>query len=185
MLYFIYRFSFFVLAFVVFLYLAPQSPSFPKPPPDSVQSLEKADTEDVLRRSYFTQLNRQDILKHYQAELGQIEIFGQKVPSYGLNYPPEDAFWLIRDQTRSTFLEEIVHPFRESLYINGFQPKVDKDDIWYKGYHYKTKITIKYAPSPVWLRLSLLIVTLPILLYISQSLGKLFVNIIKEWRKYG
>jgi len=66
---------------------------------------------------------------------------------YRLNYPPEEAKTLIRDQTRSTFLEEIVHPLRESLYINGFDPKDPKDAIEIEGKPWRQKIIVRYVPS--------------------------------------
>ena len=49
-------------------------------------------------------------MSHYTKQFG----WGER-----LNYPPEDAQTLIRDQTQATFLEEIVHPMRESLFIAG------------------------------------------------------------------
>ncbi|OGM31253.1 hypothetical protein A2630_04490 [Candidatus Woesebacteria bacterium RIFCSPHIGHO2_01_FULL_44_10] len=128
-------------------YLALPSPAFPTPPPDSVQSQELGDSEDLTRRrAYFTNYTRQEVLNHYQNQFGPI-------PSFRLNYPPEESQTLIRDQTRSTFLEEIVHPLRESIFVNGFEPTDPKDDVWYKGVDYRQKIIIKYAPSNVFVRL--------------------------------
>lgn len=175
----ILRFIYIFFALLVFVYLIPNSPPFPQPPPDAVQSLEKADTEDVFRRAYFTNLNRQEVLQHYQTQMGQVQVFGFKVPSYRLNYPPEHAFVLIRDQTRSTFLEEIVHPLRESFYVNGFEPKVAKDDIWYKSVHYTLKITVKYVDTNLYERLTIIGLSLITLLVTIEQLGKIFIDILK------
>lgn len=132
-------------------YVIIPEPKFPNPPPGAAQSLEKADTESSLRRAYFTDFTREQLLTYYQGEFANSG-WGISYPSYKLNYPPEDAQTLIRDQTRSTFLEEIVHPLRESLFVNGFEPKVAKDEVWYKGIHYRQKIIIKYVPSNIVVR---------------------------------
>ena len=134
------------------IYLCLHSPKFPVPPPDAFQSMEDADIETPLKRAYFTNYTREQVIDHY------LNQFSRK--SLVLNYPPEDAQTLIRDQTRSRYLQEIVHPFRESLFINGFIPMVPKDDIWYKGVHYEEKITIKYIPSSLPVRLTVGILTL-------------------------
>lgn len=70
-----------------------------------------------------------------------------------LNYPPEMAQILIRDQTKSSYLEEIVHPFRESLYVNGFRPASDEEILEVEGVRYQGKTIIKYVGSNLILRL--------------------------------
>ncbi len=130
-----------------FIYLVRPVPfDFPNPPQDSVQSMEEADLESPLRRSYFTNYTREQVMAHYKNQF-RLQPF-----TLTLNYPPEDAQRLIRDQTRSYYLEELVHPFRESLYINGFIPQFAKDEINYKGVHYEERITIKYVPSSLFVR---------------------------------
>lgn len=136
--------------FVFVVYLIPASPDFPAPPPGSVQSMELADSETSARRAYFTNYSREEVIAHYRDQMTDTTF---SFAMQRLNYPPEDAQILIRDQTRSTFLEELSYPLRESLYINGFEPKVAKDEIWYKGEHFRQKITIKYVPNSVNLRL--------------------------------
>lgn len=120
-------------------YILYPTTNFPKPPPYSMQSGEKADTESPFRKAYFTNFNRAEVVAHYYAKLNYL-------PILRLNHPPEDAQTIIRDQTRSTYLEELAHPFRESIFINGFEPSEAKDDIWYKGKNYEQKITIRYVP---------------------------------------
>lgn len=130
---------------VLVVYLAQGSLAFPSPPPDAFQSQEPADSEALhVRRAYFTNFTREEVIEHYKKQMEH--------PNFlfllqRLNYPPEDAQSLIRDQTRSTYLEELTYPLRESLYINGFEPKEAKDEIWYKGVHYSQKITIKYVSN--------------------------------------
>ena len=131
-----------IFAFL-FVYVLIPNPKFPNPPPGALQSKERGDSEDLaIRRAYFTNLTREEVMKHYQDEF----------KGYRLNYHPEEAATMIRDQTRSTFLEEIVHPFRESFYVNGFEPKNAKDAIEIEGLPWRQKITVKYFPSNVFLR---------------------------------
>ena len=156
---------------VFLFYLALPGPSFPEPPPDATQSVEPADSETPLRRAYFTNFTRQETVDFYRESFGKTAL-GITLPSIRLNYPPEDAYVLVRDQTRSTGLEEIAHPFRESIYLNFFEPKDPKDDVWYKGVDFRQKITISHHASSVIVRLPLGILTV----------FTAFV-LIKEWLK--
>lgn len=131
-------------AFLVYLSLPAQG--FPSPPPGAAQSDEPADTETPLRRAYFTDLNRQQIMAHYKAQFSNLF-------TLSLNYPPEEAQTIIRDQTRSSYLEELVHPFRESVFVSGFIPKVRKDAIIIGGKEYYQKITVRYVPSSLVVRI--------------------------------
>jgi len=132
-----------LIYFSIFVYVILPTPTFPNPPPDSLQSKEPGDVEDLsLRRAYYTNLSREEVMQHYQSEF----------KGYRLNYPPEEAVVIIRDQTKSTFLEEIVHPFRESFYINGFEPKSAEYAIVKDGRPWRQKITVKYVQSSMALR---------------------------------
>jgi len=97
------------------IYLILPIPDFPPPPPGSLQSLEPADTESIYRKSYFTNMSRPEIMAMYDKS------YSSPV-QYRMDLPPESAYTVIRDQTRSSYLEEIIHPFRDSLYINVFVP---------------------------------------------------------------
>jgi len=139
--------SFFPL---LFIYTLLPNPKFPNPPSDALQSKEPGDSENLsIRRAYFTNFTREEVMKHYQNEF----------KGFRLNYPPEEAATIIRDQTRSTFLEEIVHPFRESFYVNGFEPKDAKDAIEIVGLPWRQKITVRYVPSNIFLRGFVVILT--------------------------
>lgn len=146
-------------------FIIPNYP-FPAPPPDALQSHEPADTETPFRRAYFTNYTREQVIAHYKGQL-------KFLPTLELNYPPEDAQTIIRDQTRSWYLEELVHPFRGSLYINGFIPQQDQDTIVINDKTWAEKITIKYVPSPLYIRL---IVASGILLFSYL--------IFKQWQKF-
>lgn len=137
----------FLLLSVLFLgYLMLPGYSFPNPPPDAVQSMEGADTETPLRRSYFTDFTRAQVLYYYQNQINKSSFLNLPMPTLRLNYPPEDAQTLIRDQTHSVYLQEFVHPLRESVYVNGFRYE-SEDGTWYKGVHYYQKIIIRFVPS--------------------------------------
>lgn len=140
-----------VLVFIG-IYLILPSPSFPPAPPGSIRSVEPGDTESIYRRGYYTNLTRPEIMDYYdQAFRGPVQ--------YRLNLPPEDAYSVIRDQTKSSFLEQIIHPGRESLYINVFVPTKPTEQINIKGIHYLNKVTVRYLPSHPISRLTVLLLT--------------------------
>lgn len=76
-------------------------------------------------------------------------------PPLRLNHPPEYSWTVIKKHTDSTYIEELVYPLRDSLYVNGFEPfyfdgnpkfwgsnKFDAD-----GQSFFTKTTLRYYPS--------------------------------------
>lgn len=140
-------------AILFLLYLALPNPDFPSQSTAFLQSSEPADIETPLRRGYYTDLSREEVLNYYESETSELTAFKIRFLSYRLNYPPEESQMLIRDQTRSTFLEEIVHPLRESFFVSGFEPKEDKDVIVVDGYKWRQKVIIRYVPSSMAIRL--------------------------------
>lgn len=66
-------------------------------------------------------------------------------------------------------MEEIVHPFRESIYINGFEPKNAKDDVWYKGVDYRQKIIIKHNPTSVLIRIPMAVITIFTAIFLAKE----------------
>lgn len=176
----------FLSASTIFLfYLFLPGPDFPEPPPDAIRSMEPADTETPLRRAYFTDFTRQEVLSHYQEQLETTSFMNLPLPTYRLNYPPENAQTIIRDQTRSTFLEEIVHPFRESLFVNGFEPTREKDAIFIEGKNWRQKITVRYVPSSLWARVGVGALTLALIVFIYKDWRGAVINLraklIDKW----
>lgn len=145
------KFYTFTLLLFYTVYILLPSPSFPPPPPNSLQSSEPADTESIYRRSYFTNMSREELVDYYRTTFDR-----PFYPSIKLNHPPEFAADYIRDQARSSYLEEVVHPFRESLYINGYTPTDPRYQINRNGVHYATRATIRYVPSSAISRLTAL-----------------------------
>ena len=151
-----------VFSAVLLFYVTLPNYDFPIPPSDSVQSKEPADTETPLRRAYFTNYDRTQVLEWYKAQFDYSKGPHLKLPTYLLNYPPEEAQGIIRDQTKSTFLQEIVHPFRETIYINGYEPASDDDKnrIVIDGVRWRQKIIIKFVPTNLIIRFITAILTL-------------------------
>jgi hypothetical protein len=157
-----------LVSLAVLLYVALPNFDFPLPPPDSVRSNEPADMETPLRRAYFTNLTRSEVLDWYDMGFNKTAFANIRYPTYLMNYPPEESGSIIRDQTRSTFLQEYVHPFRETLFINGYEPKPDDDEnrIVIDGVHWRQKIIVKFVPTNTWLRFIvtlLALVAIPVL----------------------
>jgi len=60
---------------LLILYVYPNSPEFPKMLPDTIQSFEPADVETTLRRGYYTNLTRSEVITHYENEFNKDFIF--------------------------------------------------------------------------------------------------------------
>ncbi len=161
-----------LLILVTAVYLALPSPAFPPPPPNSLQSDEPADTESVYRRAYYTDYSRSEIMAYYKKQFQSSPLGRLPLLQIRLNYPPEDAFTYIRDQTQSSWLEELVHPGRESIFINGFYPTKPTEQININGVHYLNKITVHYYPSRAVSRLTVLALTVIAVIWLKKEYGQ-------------
>jgi len=141
--------------FLALNYLLSPIPLLP-PLPFSTRSLEPGDTIQIPNvTGYYTNLTRTEVINFYRANYnGLFRI--------RLNHPPEKSKEIIKDTIQSYYLEEFVLPFKESLYINGFEWENDvftkpdkriKNKLIYEGKEYKAKITIRSFPVPVSTRL--------------------------------
>ncbi len=176
----IFRIILIIIVGLFFLYLLIPAPRFPDPLPDSPQSQEPGDLRDPDHfRAYFTNLSRQQVMAYYQQQFRHPGIFAF-IPSYRLNYPPEDAFTYIADQTLSNYLEEIVYPFRESLYVNGYEPGPEDDQIAFQGTPYRAKITIRYYQSSLGARLLIALLDLVVIWVLAKEYSKEWKNL---WKK--
>lgn len=147
----IFTYFYILFSLLILYYLAIPNPKYPDPPPGSFVSSEPGDTEDPLRRAFFTNLSREEVVSYYK-DAYKIKFLGFDLPTLRLNHPPEDANNVIKELTRSTFLEEIVYPMRTSFYINGFKPKDKKDAIIVDDKEWVQKITVKNVESNSILR---------------------------------
>jgi len=167
----LFKIIFFLFFIFLLGYILPPGPTFPEPMSDFYQSGEPADVETLLRRGYYTNATRQEVMDHYMKEFEKPTLWGIPFLTYALNYPPEEAQTLIRDQTKSTFLQEIVHPLRESVYINGFEPDGPEYAIVIKETPWRQKIIVRYVPSNLFSRV-LVICLSGFAVYFLLGLGK-------------
>ena len=141
-----------VLALFYLLIPTPQLPDLA----NSVKSDLPGDTVQISNVSgYFTNMTRTEVINFYKSHYsGPFRI--------NLNHPPEKAKEIIVDTIPSYYFEEFVLPFKESLYINGFEWENDvftkeenryKNKIEYQGIEYKSKITIRRFPTTIPQRL--------------------------------
>jgi hypothetical protein len=132
---------------VLSIYVLIPGPKFPDQIPGSLKSVEPADTETVLRQGFYTDWDREQIIAFYRSQFSTSSLADIPLATVRLNYPPEDAQTLIRDQTHSRYLEELVHPLRESIFISGFFAKIDSERMFFGPREYKTKVIIRVVPS--------------------------------------
>ncbi len=128
--------------------------------PNSVRSTLDGDVWQVPNvKAYFSNNFRSFVTDLYRADYQKLT--GFPFPPLRLNYPPEFAFTAIKDQTQSTYLEEMVYPLRGSLFVNGYEPFLQDGSPRFRGavkmvaggQWFMTKATIRYYPSPLWVRL--------------------------------
>lgn len=160
---------FLIISLFLILYVLLPNSDFPEPPPDALRSDEPADVETLLRRGYFTDFSREEVIAHYKNQISSSKFLSLPLPILRLNYPPEEAQIIIRDQARATFLEELALPMRESFFINGFEPKEAKDAIVVNDKKWRQKIIVKHVPSSGLSRLIVIISTLVLLLIVFRE----------------
>ena len=153
------------LALIYFLgivYLSLPSPVVPDLAP-ATRSNESGDTwQHPDQKGFYTNLVRSEVIPQMQSKF-TVKLFNLVLPSYRLNYRPEESFEFVRDQTPSYYLEEIVYPFRESLFVNGWEPTnsptikeipgIEKPKLIHEGVVYLSKITLRPVYSAPWARM--------------------------------
>ena len=127
-----------------------------KPLPSSAKSTLEGDTIQIPNvAAYFSDNYRKYVVSYYQQNYQQNSHL--PFPPLRLNHPPEYSWNVIKKHTDSTYLEELVYPLRDSLYVNGFEPfyedgspkfwgsaKLNEgNNLWY------TKTTLRYYPSNI------------------------------------
>ena len=137
-----------VFALIYLIYPLPILPDLP----NSVKSNLPGDTVQISNvTAYYTNMSRTEVINFYKAYY--TGLFRIK-----LNHPPEKAKEVIIDTIPSYYLEEIVLPLKESLYINGFEWEQDvftkpenriKNKLIYEGKEYHAKITLRRFPTDI------------------------------------
>lgn len=171
-----------VLVNAIFLtYLLIPTPDL-KDLPNSVKSAEPGDTIQLKNVSaYYTNLSRTEVTNFYKSSYtGPILI--------RLNHPPELSKTIYKDTMQSYYLEEFSLPFKESLYINGFEWENDvftkpekriKNKLFYEGIEYRSKITLKTFPTSIPRRLIALFGTEIALITVAY----IYINFLKKHEK--
>lgn len=145
---------------------------------NSVISTLSGDTLQVKNvLGFFSENYRDYTTGFYRKNFQKINHF--IIPPIRLNHPPEYAYTAIKDQTQSTYLEEYVYPLRNSLYVNGFEPFYENGEPKFWGSvkfvqskkEFSTKVTIRYYPSPIIVRLFTWIL-INISIYLLWKIGK-------------
>ncbi|MFA6518517.1 MAG: hypothetical protein WCV93_02570 [Candidatus Shapirobacteria bacterium] len=158
-------------------YLLSPTPSLPPLANSAISNL-PGDTVQVSNVSgFFTNQTRQQVINFYKANYtGPFRII--------LNHPPEKAREVIVDTIPSYYFEEFILPFKETLYINGYEWQNDvftklenrlKNKLIYDSKEYFSKITIRRFPVSIKNRLvNFFIVEAGILAIISIYYIKVF-----------
>ena len=154
---------FVVCSFIFLIYMVwpgPSTISDFKALPDSDKSDLAGDTWQIPNVSaYFSNNYRDFVIPFYR------NIYWQKTfspfPPMRLNYPPEFSWNVIKKHTDSTYLEELVYPLRDSIYVNGFEPFYADGNPKFWGaakfnasnHSWDTKVTLRYYTSSLWVRI--------------------------------
>ncbi len=147
----------------IVIYLLLPSPEI-SPLPNSFKSTEPGDTGQIpgVVAAYYTNLSREEIVDFYQKSLARSSFLSLPLVTLRLNHPPEYAREIVIETLHSDFFEEVVHPLRESVFINGWTPKEDKEyqrkakplyEFDREGKSYQTKVTLYLVPSQPSMRL--------------------------------
>ncbi|MDD4027179.1 MAG: hypothetical protein PHO75_03235 [Candidatus Shapirobacteria bacterium] len=140
-------------------------------PPDLVNSIKSDEPGDTVQlknvSAYYTNMTRTEVMNFYKAYYsGPFRII--------INHPPEKSKEIIKDTIQSYYLEEYVLPFKESLYINGFEWENDvftkpeqrsKNKLIFKGKEYKTKITLRTFPTSIPRRIFAFLITESVVIF--------------------
>lgn len=125
-----------------------------KPLPNSIKSKLAGDTFQIPNvAGYFSDNFRQFVTSFYISNYWRKTLL--PFPPIRLIRPPEYSWTAIKKHTDSTYLEELVYPLRDSLYVNGFEPFYEdgKPKFWgsakldVEGISFFTKTTLRFYPS--------------------------------------
>ena len=175
----------FVLGLIYILLPGPSSVFDFPPLPNSIKSDLDGDTwQNPNIAAYFSDFRREEITKFYKSFFSRSIFLGIPLPIISLNRPPEEAYKYVRDQQESTFLEEYVFPLRGSIFVNGYEPRVENDMrgrqesddyighfVKYNDKLYVSKTTLRFYPSNIFARvITYLGIWLTLVWFYKQSL---------------
>ncbi|HUW24326.1 MAG TPA: hypothetical protein VMW04_01730 [Patescibacteria group bacterium] len=182
-----------ILFFLIFsigtIYLVLPAPKDFPPLPSSVKSTEPGDTVQIANVSaYYTDTLRKEVVDFYQDYFSRSPFLDIPLITYKLNHPPERIKEILRETQQTTYVEEFVHPFRESLFVSGFEWDNDpftrperrvKNILIVDGKVYQFKVTLFYQESKVWQRLLIFYLTLGVTYLLYRAYWELF----QRWQK--
>lgn len=181
------------LIFIILLvlgtfYLVLPSPAEFPPLPNSIKSIEPGDTVQIANVSaYYTDMPRKEVVNYYFNYFSRSLFLGIPLITYKLNQPPERIREILRSTQQSTYVEEIIHPLRESLFVNGFEWNNDpftfpsrriKNILIVNGKTYQFKVTLFYQESVLWQRLLVFYLSLGAI----YLLFKVYSELLKKWK---
>jgi hypothetical protein len=182
--------NFFLVFFLVFLIYLCLPPAEIPPLPDSLKSDEPGDTVQIPGVfAYYTDISRPEVVDFYQKALSRSAFLNLPLPTIVLNHPPEHAQVVIRDTTKSTFFYEIVRPFRDSLFVNGWDPAEDpqfkhlKDPgqvLLVKGRFYQRKVTLREMGSGFLGRILVFLLGIGGLVIVFKQLKKSIISLARQ-----
>lgn len=127
--------------------------------PDSAKSTLSGDTTEIPNVSgYFSNNFRDFVVPFYIQNYQENSFF--PFPPLRLNHPPEYSWQVIKKHTETTYLEELVYPLRDSIYVNGYEIyRPDGNPIFYAvprleeaGKAWPTKVTLRFYNSNIFIR---------------------------------
>lgn len=158
--------------------------------PGSIKSIEPGDTVQIANVSaYYTDMSRKDVVDFYFNYFSKSSFLGIPLITYKLNQPPERIREVLRDTQQSTYVEELVHPFRESVFLNGFEWDNDpftppsrriKNILVVNGKTYQFKVTLFYQESQLWQRLLVFYLSLSVSYFVFLAYQRLFLKFKKN-----
>ncbi len=170
-----------VIYFLGIFYLVLPNPVYPDLSFSS-RSDEPGDTWQHLdQKAFYTQTERSDVLSELENAFA-LRQFSLVAPSFRLNYRPEETTFFVREQVDSSYLEEIVHPLRESLFVSGWEPQNSPrwQDLPYEerpriekyNQEFHAKITLRLSSSSVWARILIWSLIFPASYFVFMSINK-------------
>ncbi len=119
---------------------------------NSVRSKEPGDTTQLTNVSgFYTNMTRTEVMNFYKARFTSPFLIR-------INHPPEKSREIYKDTMQSYYLEEFIIPFKQSLYVNGFEWENDvftkpekriANKLLYENKEYKAKITTRTFTAPL------------------------------------
>lgn len=139
--------------------------------PDLVNSVKSDLPGDTVQipnvAAYYTNMTRTEVMNFYKAYYsGPFRVI--------INHPPEKSQEILVNTIQSYYFEEYVLPFKESLYINGFEWENDvftkpekriKNKLLYQDKEYKAKITIRTFPTSIPKRVIAFLLTESVIIF--------------------